>query len=87
MKDLNIDDYKTFINEIIFTINSARYNAFKSINKHHIGLNFEIGKQIVINQSKHGWGKSIVNSMSTDINKLVDYRHTKQKSYKIINVD
>jgi predicted nuclease of restriction endonuclease-like (RecB) superfamily len=72
MKELNTNDYKTFINEIISTINSARYKAFKSINKHHIGLNFEIGKQIVINQKKHGWGKSIVNSMSNDINKLID---------------
>ena len=57
MKELNTNDYETFIDEIISTINSARYNAFKSINKHHIGLNFEIGKQIVINQKKHGWGK------------------------------
>ncbi len=72
MRELNTNDYKTFINEIISTINSARYNAFKSINKHHIGLNFEIGKQIVVNQKKHGWGKSIVNSMSIDINKLID---------------
>ena len=72
MKELNTNDYETFIDEIISTINSARYNAFKSINKHHIGLNFEIGKQIVINQKKHGWGKSIVNSMSNDINKLID---------------
>lgn len=72
MKELNTNSYKTFINEIISTINSARYNAFKAVNKHHIGLNFELGKQIVLNQEKYGWGKSIVNSISDDINKIID---------------
>jgi len=72
MEDLNINNYNAFITEIINIINSARYDAFKSINKHHIGLNFEIGNQIVINQEKFGWGKSIVNSMSNDINKKID---------------
>lgn len=72
MNKLDINNYKTFINEIITIINSARYNAFKSVNKHHISLNFEIGKQIVINQEKFGWGKSIVNSMSSDINKIIN---------------
>jgi len=72
MKDLNNNNYSTFINEIVATINSARYDAFKSINKHHISLNFEIGKQIVDNQKKNDWGKSIVDTMSKDINKTID---------------
>ncbi len=42
MKDLAI--YNDFFKEVIEAINSARYEAYKSINKHHIGLNFEIGK-------------------------------------------
>ena len=72
IKELNTNDHKSFFNEIITIINSAKYDAFKSVNKHHIGLNFEIGKQIVINQEKFGWGKSIVNSMSNDIIKIID---------------
>jgi len=64
--------YDNFFNEIILTINSARYEAYKSLNKHHIGLNFEIGKLIVKNQDINNWGKSIVDTLSQDINKKID---------------
>ena len=64
--------YDNFFNEIILTINSARYEAYKSLNKHHIGLNFEIGKLIVKNQDINNWGKSIVDTLSQDINKQID---------------
>jgi len=36
--------YNSFFREIIDTINSAKYQAFKSLNKIHIGQNFEIGR-------------------------------------------
>jgi len=39
--------YKNFLKEIIDTIISARYEAFKSLNKFHIGHIFEIGRIIV----------------------------------------
>lgn len=70
MNELN--QYKSFFNEILQTINSARYEAYKSLNKHHIGLNFEIGKLIVRNQEDNNWGKSIVDTLSKDINKQID---------------
>ena len=70
MNDLKL--YNNFFNEIIQTINSARYEAYKSLNKHHIGLNFEIGKLIVKNQEVNDWGKSIVDTLSEDINKQID---------------
>ncbi len=47
--------YNNFFSEIIDTINSARYQAFKSLNKYHIGHNFEIGRIIVENQDKNKW--------------------------------
>lgn len=65
-----LKQYKSFFNEILQTINSARYEAYKSLNKHHIGLNFEIGKLIVKNQEDNNWGKSIVDTLTKDINKL-----------------
>lgn len=64
--------YNTFFREIIDTINSAKYQAFKSLNKIHIGQNFEIGRIIVDNQKKHRWGQSIVDTLSKDINKQID---------------
>lgn len=70
MSDLK--QYDNFFNQIIHTINSAKYEAYKSLNKHHIGLNFEIGKLIVKNQESNNWGKSIVDTLSEDINKQID---------------
>ncbi len=67
-----ISAYNSFFKEIIDTINSSRYQAFKSLNKFHIGQNFEIGRIIVENQKKNKWGQSIVNTLSKDINKQID---------------
>ncbi len=36
--------YKSFFQSVIDTINSAKYKAYKSVNKFHIEQNFEIGK-------------------------------------------
>jgi len=70
MNDLTA--YNDFFKEVINTINSAKYEAYKSLNKHHIGQNFEIGKLIVKNQEKNNWGKSIVDTLSKDINRILD---------------
>ena len=64
--------YNDFFKSVIETINSAKYEAYKSLNKYHIGQNFELGKLIVKNQEKNNWGKSIVDTLSHDINKTVD---------------
>lgn len=68
----NLKQYDNFFDEVIQTINSVRYEAYKSLNKHHIGLNFEIGKLIVKNQDTNNWGKSIVDTLSEDINRQID---------------
>lgn len=72
MEELNQHKYNNFFEEVVKTINSARYDAFKSLTKHLIALNYEIGKLIVDNQQAHGWGQSIVNTLSKDINKEID---------------
>jgi len=64
--------YKEFFNEVVETINKARYKAFKSLNKFHIQQNYELGEIIVRNQEKYGWGKSIVDTLSKDINRIID---------------
>ncbi len=64
--------YKDFYTEIIDTINARRYKAFKSLNKHHIEHNFELGEIIVKHQEKQNWGQSIVEKLSNDITKQID---------------
>ena len=72
MKELNQEGYDRFFNEVIEIIDSFRYKAYQSLNKHHIGLNFELGQLIVNNQKKNDWGKSVVETLSKDINKKID---------------
>jgi uncharacterized protein (UPF0335 family) len=64
--------YNNLFQEIIETINSSRYKAYKSLNRFHIGQNFEIGRIIVKSQQKNEWGESIVDTLSKDINKQID---------------
>jgi hypothetical protein len=67
-----LKQYNSFFNEIIHTINSARYEAYKSLNKHHIGLNFEIGKLIVRNQEDNNWEYLLLtNFQKISTNKLM----------------
>lgn len=48
----DLETYKEFFQDVIDTINNAKYEAFKSVNKFHIWQNFEIEKLIVQNQKK-----------------------------------
>jgi len=72
MSNLDLNVYKEFFNDVITRINSARIEAYKSVNQHQIDHNFDLGKMIVDRQSKYGWGKSVVERLSKDINKLFD---------------
>jgi len=59
--------YKDFIIELKQKIYSAKTKAILSVNRQMIELYFEIGRQIVLNQEKQGWGKSVVEQMSKDL--------------------
>ena len=59
--------YKDFIIELKQKIYSAKTKAILSVNRQMIELYFEIGRQIVLNQEKQGWGKSVVEQMSEDL--------------------
>tara|TARA_B100000809_G_C15065788_1_gene504136 strand:- start:72 stop:1103 length:1032 start_codon:yes stop_codon:yes gene_type:complete len=72
MENIDKSIYKELFNSIVRTINSSRFNAFKAVNKHLITLNFDVGKLIVDSQNKSDWGKSIVDTLSKDINKIID---------------
>jgi predicted nuclease of restriction endonuclease-like (RecB) superfamily len=59
--------YKSFITELKQKIYSSKTKAILSANRLMIELYFEIGQQIVSNQEKQGWGKSVVEQMSKDL--------------------
>lgn len=62
-------EYSLFLNEITTRIRSAQYEALKAVNKEMIALYWEVGKRISEQQAASGWGKSVVEKLSGDIQK------------------
>ena len=68
MKDKLIStDYINFVQDIKQRIRTAQYGALKAVNKGMILLYLDIGKRIVENQKKYGWGKAIVETLAKDL--------------------
>lgn len=61
------DPYIVFLSEIKEKIHQAQYEAMKQVNNTLLTLYWEIGKSIVEKQNQHGWGKSIVQTLSKDL--------------------
>lgn len=62
-------EYLNSKNEITARIRSAQYEALKAVNKEMIALYWEVGKRITEQQTASGWGKSVVENLSRDIQK------------------
>lgn len=62
-------EYKRFFVEIKERIYKAQYDALRAVNKELIQLYWDIGKKIVEKQSALGWGKSVVETLSIDLQK------------------
>ena len=67
MKDIRQSDYQSFLKEIKEKILEAQYKALKAVNLELINLNWDIGKSIVEKQEQLGWGKSVVENLSKDL--------------------
>lgn len=59
--------YLDFVREIKRTIQQSRLRAVRHTNHELIELYWNIGKEIVERQERHGWGKSIVERLSNDL--------------------
>jgi predicted nuclease of restriction endonuclease-like (RecB) superfamily len=59
--------YATAFAEIKDRIRRAQYAALKSVNKQLVGLYWDIGRIIIERQAAEGWGKSVVEQLSTDL--------------------
>ena len=64
-----LQQYGSFIKDIKDLIYKRQYEAMKAVNKELINLYWEIEKEINSQQSKKGWGKSIVEVLAKDIQK------------------
>jgi predicted nuclease of restriction endonuclease-like (RecB) superfamily len=69
MSEIQTTDYTQFLVEIKARIRSAQYEAMKAVNKEMIQLYWDIGKRITEKQKESGWGKSVVETLSWDLQK------------------
>ena len=69
MSNISNTNYKAFLQEIKEQVYTSQYKALKQVNKQLIQLYWFIGKSIVEKQEQFGWGKSIVETLSEDLQK------------------
>ncbi|MFH1352004.1 MAG: PDDEXK nuclease domain-containing protein [bacterium] len=66
-KKIIVNEYAKLLQDVKHRIRSAQYEALRAVNKELILLYWDIGRMIVERQKKHGWGKSIVETLAKDL--------------------
>ena len=66
-KDIGLEGYATWLDELKSRIQSGRVAATRSVNRELILLYWDIGRGIVEKQAQLGWGKSVVERLSRDL--------------------
>ena len=69
MSKLDKTTYTSFLQEIKEHVYQSQYEALKQVNRQLIQLYWTIGKSIVEKQKEYAWGKSVVESLSKDLEK------------------
>lgn len=64
--DLN-KNYLPFLQDVLFKIKQARYEMLKAVSKQTVLLYWEIGKSVSEKVTTEGWGKSVVERLSNDL--------------------
>jgi len=67
MDSIQKNDYINLVNEITEKIRQSQYEAMRTLNTALIRLYWEIGEEIYKQQEEKGWGKSIVEILSTEL--------------------
>ena len=62
-------EFTTFVKDIKDKILSSQYEALKKVNKELIELYWNIGQDILKKQKEFGWGKSVVEQLSAELQK------------------
>lgn len=69
MTDVKIIGYEPFVNDVKDLIHKKQYQVLKVMNAETINLYWEIGEEIYNQQTEKGWGKSIVQVLSKELQK------------------
>ena len=68
-KQIDKSEFNNFVVTIKKKILSSQYEALKFVNRELITLYWDIGKSIVEKQKALGWGKSVVKTLSEELQK------------------
>ena len=60
-------NYQQFLHEIVTKIQLTRYDMLQSVGRQTVLLYWEIGKDVSLKMQAGGWGKSVVEQLSKDI--------------------
>ncbi|UJS04716.1 PDDEXK nuclease domain-containing protein [Cylindrospermopsis raciborskii] len=60
-------EYSQLLLEVKERVRTAQYAALKAVNTQLVGLYWDMGKMIVERQKDSGWGKSVVERLSADL--------------------
>jgi len=67
VKESKPANYPVLLEAIKARIQSAQYEALRSVNKELVGLYWDIGRLITERQQREGWGRSVVERLSEDL--------------------
>ena len=60
-------NYPSFLSAVKLRIRDSQYAALKSVNTELVGLYWELGRMIVERQEHDGWGASVIDRLSQDL--------------------
>nr|VFJ68831.1 MAG: Protein of unknown function (DUF1016) [Candidatus Kentron sp. DK] len=60
-------DYAGFLLAVKERVRAAQYEAIRVVNTELVGLYWDIGRMIVERQETEGWGKTVVERLSSDL--------------------
>lgn len=64
---LGIEAYKNILSEIKLSIKTSQYKAVSAVNKKLILLYWNIGRIILDNQEREGWGSKFIDNLAKDL--------------------
>lgn len=66
-KSISKEAYQRFLNDVVIMVQSHRAAAVQRVQSINNQLYWNIGELILKMQQQHGWGKSIVEKLSNDL--------------------
>lgn len=65
--DLAPPDYEKFLGELKERIRTAQLRATLAVNREMLLLYWQIGRDILVRQTEHGWGSKVIDRLSQDL--------------------